>query len=365
MTYRIEVPIPNNLHFTERSLNGFIDLVNNYKDSIESLYFPLGHIDLDIDVWGIRAPNWVYPQGQVDYNAISNWENALDKLMSFTNIPVKILMNNIYHPSFYNKDHIDKIMKKLSFYRRKFNVKCIVVTDFLIIPLLQTAGFKVALSTNSHTSLNELDMALMMYNVEEIVLQRDFNRNPKRVIPFLQHRNLMDKVVLMANEGCINACPFKNSGDVEISISDVKTNDNKIHVAGCTALQNLEPWTFLTSQFLTKQMIDQFYPDIKVVKLAGRNLPVSLIKKQIQHYVDGTDHKLSDILNVYAPSDMMVSDLTDIYIKDVMTCNKECSVCRRCKLVYEDLNDKHLIKSLPDIVIESLKQNRLPPDLID
>jgi hypothetical protein len=111
-------------------------------------------------------------------------------------------------------------------------------------------------------------------------------------------------------------------------------------------------------------MIEEYYPDIKVVKLAGRNLSISEIKKQMEHYVDGRDHKLQDILNVYTPSEMVVSDLSDQYIKDVMTCNKECSVCRKCKLHYEDLNMKHKIRSIPDIVMESILSSRLPPDPI-
>lgn len=358
--YKIEVPLPNNVHFTERTINAYIDLIEKYKDHIESLYFPLGHIDDDIDVWGIRAPDWVYIDNKVNKQAVMNWENALDNIMSFTKVPVKILMNNIYNPNFYDADCMRKILQKLEFYNQKFNIKSIVVSDFLIIPILKQAGFKVTLSTNSHNSLNELDMSLMLYDIDEIVLQRDLNRNPKRTIPFLKHRDIMDKAVLMVNEGCINACPFKNAGDVEISLSDVKTRSNKIHVAGCTALQKLDPWTFLTSQFLTKEMVEQYYPEIKTIKLAGRNLDVSQIKYQLQHYVDGVDHKLSDIMNVYAHSDIKVSDLHEEYIKDVMTCNKECSVCRRCKVVYEQYNEKHAVISISDDILNSLKNSRTP-----
>lgn len=199
----------------------------------------------------------------------------------------------------------------------------------------------MTLSTNSHNSFNELDMALMMFDVDEIVLQRDLNRTPKRTLQFINSHNIMDKIILMANEGCVNACPYKNSGDVEIGISDVHSKFNHIHYTGCSALINLMPWTFLTSQFLTKEMIEQYYPDIKTIKLAGRNLDVSQIKKQLQHYIDGVDHLLSDILNVSTPSGMKVSDLNQQYIKDVMTCNKECSSCRKCEIHYKQLSHLH------------------------
>ncbi len=340
MTYNIEVPLPNNVHFTERTLSSYIDLVNKYHDHIESLYFPLGHITDDIDIWGIRAPTWVYNMnGEIDKTSILNWERALDLVIGFTKLPVKILMNNIYNPSFHNEQHLQLILKKLKYYQNKFEIKSVVVSDFLLIPFLKENGFRVTLSTNSHNSYNELDMALMLYDIDEIVLQRDLNRNPKRTIPFLEHRKLMDKTILMVNEGCINACPYKNSGDVEIGISDVKSKRNKIHTEGCTILSLHQPWTFLTSQFLTKQMIEQYYPNIKTIKLAGRNLDVSKIKKQLQHYIDGVDHQLSDILNVSAPSSMKVSNLSTQYVRDVMLCNKECTVCMKCKTYYEEIHN--------------------------
>ena len=43
-----------------------------------------------------------------------------------------------------------------------------------------------------------------------------------------------------------------------------------------------------------------------------------------------------------------------------MTCNKECSVCRRCKLVYEEHNPKHQVISLSDDIMKSLKNSHTP-----
>ena len=342
---KIEVPVPNHVHFTARTLSGFIDTLNKYKEHISCLYFPLGHIDMDIDLWGIRAPGFVYPGGVRDEQAIINWENALNQIIEFTGIPVKLLMNNIYSPDFHNDAHWAKIIKKLNFYRQRCDVRSVTVSDVSIVPKLVAEGVKIALSTNSHNSLQELDMFLMMYGsdcLDSVVLQRDLNRNPKKLKHYLdKHPDLKDKLILMVNEGCVNACIYKNSGDVEISISDVKSGENKIHVMGCTMIQKASPWLFLTSQFLTKEILEEHYSFITDIKLAGRNLGSSQIKYMLQHYVDGADKPLSEFLNVSANDALRISDLTPAYWSDVLTCNKECASCRKCETHYQQALDRN------------------------
>lgn len=337
---KIEVPIPNNVHHTERTLSGFIDTIQKYKDHISCLYFPLGHVDTDIDLWGIRAPAFVYKDGERDKKAVLNWENAVTQIIEYTGLPVKVLMNNIYSPDFYNENWA-KVMKKLDYYRKKFPVLAVTLADVVPIPKLTNEGLLVSLSTNSHNSLQELDMFLMMYGgacLHSVVLQRDLNRNPKKLQHYLsKHPELDGKVMLMVNEGCVNACIYKNSGDVEISLSDVKSGHNVIHTYGCSVLAAQTPWMFLTSQFLTKDILESHYPFIHEIKLAGRNLGSSNIKYMLQHYVDGKDLLLSEMLNVSGNDGLRVSNLTEAYWADVLSCNKECASCRKCEKHYQEI----------------------------
>jgi hypothetical protein len=342
MSYKIEVPVPNNVHFSEATLADYIDLIEDNKEHIDSLYFPLGYVDEDTNLWGIRAPSYVYPDGKLcDKRAVMNWENALAHILEFVNVPVKILMNNIYSPAFHNSEQWTKISKKLQFYRCRYEVKSVTVTDTTAMDKLIRQGFPISLSTNSHTSLQELDMLMLMEDfqyVQSITLQRDLNRNPKRLEQYIRkHPELENKIVLMVNEGCVNACVYKNSGDVEISLSDLYTGSNKIHVQGCMMIAQRQPWLFLTSQFLTKQIIDEHYPWASVIKLAGRNLPVSRIRSMLDHYIHGKDEALRELLNVSPTNDLKVSNLSTEYWSDVLTCNKECASCLKCKSHLEKL----------------------------
>jgi hypothetical protein len=341
MAYKIEVPVPNAI-LDESSLSTYIEHIDNNKEHIDCIYFPLGHVMENIDIWGIRAPTFVYNrQGNYTKENIHKWEWCLKQIIEYVDIPVKILMNNMYSRSFHEQESALLIQKKLNYYNTNFNVKSVTIADYSVIDLIKAVELPISLSTNSHNSFAELDMTLELYGsdiFQSIVIQRDLNRNPVKLNSYLERRGLHDKAVLMVNEGCINGCPYKIAGDIEIGMSDIKTKDNVIHGTGCNILKQGHAWTFLTSPFLTKQMVDEFYPKIKTIKLAGRDLPANKIKYQLRHWTTGVDIKLSKILNVFpSDSELKVSDLNEAYIKDVMTCNKECFSCRRCEHYYNSL----------------------------
>lgn len=339
--YKIEVPIPNTVHYMARTLNAFIDLCNKYREHIACLYFPLGTVHKGLEVYGIRAPEYVYRNGEFDEQAVLQWENALDQIMEFTGLPVKILCNNTYHPGFQDQDAVTKIISKLKWYASKYNVESVVIADPTLIRPLVLNDFKICLSTNSHNDFKELDMLFTVYGTDpfsSIVMQRDLNRNPKRMIGYLQQRGIFDRAILMVNEGCVMGCPYKSVGDVEISVSDVRTRQNKVHVQGCTALAQGQPWTFLTSPFLTHQMLADHYPDIRRIKLAGRDRNVSEIKRMLDHYINGTEHDLKVILNVSDPNSRATThDLSKEWQREVMSCGKECWICKSCTTEYHDL----------------------------
>lgn len=346
MAYRLEVPVPNHVHFTPRTLNAFIDKVEKVKQHVECLYFPLGHVDTDIDLWGIRVPDYVYQKDStVDKQAVLSWEHALAQVLDALNLPVKILVNNIYSTAFYDADKFSKVLRKLNYYAERHEVHSLTIADSLAIPKFGDQGYRLTLSTNSHNSLAELDMILDSHGkyIKHVTLQRDLNRNPSKVKAFFKRRDFpMSRVVLMANEGCINACPYKQSGDVEISVDQVKSKQSLIHVQGCTNLMQHHDWTFLTSQFLDRQAIHQYYPDVKIVKLAGRNLAVSVLGKMFDHWVgDSDDLPLSSLMNVAGSKSFTIKQLRDDpeYWPMVMSCNKECMACRKCQTVYDRIPD--------------------------
>ena len=104
MPYKIEVPVPNDI-LTDSALSRFIDVLDQYKENISSIYLPIGHIDNNIDLWGIRAPTFVYNEnGKENKPNIQQWESSIAEVASYTGIPIKLLMNNLYSRDLHTPD---------------------------------------------------------------------------------------------------------------------------------------------------------------------------------------------------------------------------------------------------------------------
>lgn len=340
MSYKLKFPVPNQVAENEQTLSTFIDLINQYKDHIDSLYFPLGHVDQGIELWGIRTPNFVYgEQGFLKENVL-RWENAVLEIFEFTGVPATLLLNNTYSPCFTDREALAKIAKKISFYQSRLSINSVTVSEPLLLPFLaHDLQLPVSLSTNSHASLAELDRLIGLYGdwIDKIVLNRDLNRQVKQVNRWFKSRQLLPKLILMVNEGCISHCPYKKSGDLEISIDQVQHKINRIHNIGCRNITE-SPWLFLTSQFLSKAMVEKYYPDVSLIKISGRDKPVGLLKYYLQHWVDGLDLAMHKLMNVGDLS-LTIGQLENhpSYVHDVVTCNKECFACRKCEQTYNDL----------------------------
>lgn len=340
MTYRIEFPISNYVVENEKTLSAYIDLALAYKDHISSLYFPLGHVTTALDFWGIRAPHFAYDQHNLLIREnILRWENAVQEIVGYAGLPVTILLNNTYSPHFSDPDSLALISRKLDFYRKRFTVKQVTISDTQLIPFLHDLDFSVCLSTNSHTSIPDLDRILYLNRNADfsgIVLQRDLNRRPKHVLRWFNTIPL-DNLILLVNEGCISHCPYKKAGDLEISLDQVQGKINRVHNLGCMTIGQ-DPWLFLTSPFLTKKMLESYYPNVSTIKIAGRDNSVEWLKYSLRHWVDGEDLPLSKIMNVgglpFTPGQLQQHPS---YTADVFSCNLQCFSCRKCEHVYQDL----------------------------
>jgi hypothetical protein len=291
----------------------------------------VGYLDAINGAFGIRSVDGL------DVNVV---ENIMLELFQEIKLPFKILVNDIYSEIVLNQSHL--LIKKLDYYGKLCNIKSIVVADFTILNILnkEDTEYDFCLSTNAYRNVNELFQTLMLNdedNITEIVINRDLNRDVESVKLLDKHRLTKNmKKVLMVNEGCVLNCPYRESGDIEISLS---TGHFNIHHHGCRVIKNKHPWMFLTSPFMTKSMVESSPYDNKILKIAGRNKETAYIKGIMDYYIDGTDLPLSEFNNLnQIPNISMNSlDAHDTFTKDVIDCDKVCANCRKCETIYKDL----------------------------
>ncbi len=340
-SYKMEIPLPYSAADSEKNMSKFTDTLLAHADRIANIYVPLGHVNDNVDFWGIRAPTFTRTaDGNFNKEAVLLWENALLTVPSFLNIPFKILMNNSYVPNLSKRD-VTAIKKKLEYYASHARIQSVCVNDVSLVDFIKDVGLPISLSTNSHDSFAGLDAIFTQFGIdtfESIVLARDLNRGKNKLFKYVHERGIQDRVVLMVNEGCVMSCPYKSAGDAEISLSDTRGNLHRTHVYGCSRLADRSPWLFLTSPFMTHEMLRLHAPWVRRVKLAGRDKHVGLVKKMVEHWATGADHELHKIMNVSLPNTTIKpSQLSETYMQDVMTCNKECFTCEKCKKHHETL----------------------------
>ena len=330
MALKFDLPVTFFSCSNDYQLDKFIKLVKMFDENIRTIYAPLGYIDNEHGVFGLRCLD----EGEEKVSP-TEYESKFIEICEATGKPVKILANELHAETAVNNP---LFLKKLIYLKNTINLDSVVIADPMLLPILAGAGVKATLSVNAAHNEIELAQFLSLKHsdiIREVVMYRDWNRSLKtlrRVSKIIGPE--IDKTI-MINEGCIVGCPYRTSGDIQIS--NYNNKDSKtvsVHGYGC---QVLDPWLFLTSPFLTKEMIRWDAYDGYTFKIAGRNLGAENLKVILDYYVNEIDCNVNEILNTNKLPDVRTEKLTKEFRDKVSTCDKICSRCRYCETFYENL----------------------------
>jgi hypothetical protein len=329
---KFEVPVPYSIFTGNYEFDKFLKFIKKYIDHIDSIYFPIGFLTKDEGAFGIRS---------IDGMDVDNTEQRMLELFQEIKVPYKILVNDIYNKYVLDNPHV--VCSKLDYYSKYCEIQSVVVADFTIMNLIsqQTKDYNFCLSTNAYRSINELLQLVTLNgddaNITEIVVNRDFNRDVATINLMHKSKLLKDKrKIFMINEGCVLNCPYRESGDIEISLNVGNFN---IHHHGCNVIKQKDPWLFLTAPFLTKGMIEsEPYVD-HVYKIAGRNKDTSYLASIFEYFLEDGDLRLSEYNNLNQIPEVFLNSLDahPSFVKDVMECDKICANCKKCSKFYNDV----------------------------
>jgi len=353
---KLEIPVPYSALKSEEDLDKFLSILNKYEEHIDCVYFPLGYITQTESMFGIRLAQ---ADGKYDLGRAETFLKII--LTQCKNrFKTKILLNDLYPRIALEK--WPTVEKKINYYNAIAEVSSLVVADFSVIDVAVQHGsqYNFCLSTNATTSLESLSSALLYDTndkINSIVIDRNSNRSPYKLETFRKsHRKVLKnkELILMANEGCTLYCPYKQSGDIEIQLeNDIGSMPTNVHGKGCAQIVSKDPWLFLTSPFLTREMLT--YPEYENynIKIAGRNLPPKAIKRIIEYYL-GEDNclTLADLSNIHQCPEISLSDLGQEYSDLVLDCSKGCASCLLCRRTYNKILDSKTGKSPIDSRID-------------
>uniref|UniRef100_UPI004056F3BA hypothetical protein n=1 Tax=Candidatus Electrothrix sp. TaxID=2170559 RepID=UPI004056F3BA len=175
----------------------------------------------------------------------------------------------------------------------------------------------------------------------KLTLDRALNRNLEKLtdtVQWCKKRYPEIRIELLANEGCLPFCPYRNSHDAYIALGNHEGDDNSSHLNdkfGCKQLLDKKPYKLLQSPFIRPEDIDSYLAQADLILLSGRAQGVEFLKKTISAYIAGNYKgnllELLDSMNwlsqqLYIENSALSFDFANM----LSVCNNRCKSCGFC-----------------------------------
>jgi hypothetical protein len=278
-------------------------------------------------------------------------------LKQFKTIKKYCLLNSRFiDPRAYHDPHfLSQTMDQLEFLTHHAGINGFVFSDAYFLNALSRTSRDIIPDLEAVPGINCMmdssQKAFAFFNLIEdtgfkmpgkIALDRSLNRDPARLektVREIKNRYPSMKIEVLANEGCMDLCPFKLTHDAQISFSNLglskTTHDLTNRTLGCHAYFFKNPERFFLSPFIRPEDLS-FYKDIAdTVKLCGRTLGSKFLMNCISAYRDASyDGNLLSLVDAaHWLSDHIHIDnkkLDPGFLSVLTSCSKDCRSCSTC-----------------------------------
>ncbi|MHC1789795.1 hypothetical protein [Solidesulfovibrio sp.] len=326
---------------------------------LEGMYFRLGPETPDARLPGLADP--------------SPMELAAG-LAALPDIPRFGLLNAAFHAQeVLTGDGLRDLVMLLDGYLAAGAVTGIIYADQYLLQALSDASPTVAGALSAVPSinfrLNSLERAATVIDAAcstrfrpppSVILDRDCNRRPDQLAAMaegLRREWPGLRLGLMANEGCLYACPYKAAHDAHIALSRLaacRVGPELNRDLGCLRLLAGEPGRMLASPFVRPEDVHHFEGVVDFFKICGRSRTAGDLRTIVAAYLDGryagnllwlldTQEILSDR---YALDN---ESLPDDFFAQTAGCDRRCRRCGYCAALAGRLVSQRA-PSLPDYV---------------
>jgi len=351
---KLSVPfIPDEpyIHFLEKNVLG-----------LESIYFPL-------------------PSGPVLDSRIRLKEAGTDEvareLKQFKNIRKYCLLNSRFiHPHAYHDPHfLNRTMDRLELLALDAGMTGFVFSDAYFLNALSRTNRDIIADLEAVPGINcMMDSSEKAFAFFDLIEQAGFKLPGKIALDRSLNRNLVQfektaleikgrypsiKIEILANEGCIDLCPFKLTHDAQISFSNLglskTTHDLTNRTLGCHAYFFKNPERFFKSPFIRPEDLSAYKNLADTVKLCGRTLGAKFLMNCITAYRDASydgnlfllmdaAHWLSDLIHLDNKK------LDPGFMSVLTSCSKDCRNCSICSdlLLTTSMHKPFKIKAYED-----------------
>ena len=148
------------------------------------------------------------------------------------------------------------------------------------------------------------------------------------------------KLTLLANEGCLDRCPFKLAHDAQIAFANTGCIANETRATnqehGCIRELGAQPAKLFKSPFIRPEDLQQYEGMVEVIKLCGRTLGPAFLQRVVRGYAErryaGNLLELMDTMEwlakrLYVANEELPAD----FWNRLTSCDKNCHNCSYCR----------------------------------
>jgi len=274
-----------------------------------------------------------------------------------------LLNSRFHHPSLYSdKAALQKIIRALDALLAADALHGITIVDFYLLQALSDISPETCSQLEAVPGVNCMldSFATLQAFLGAIAntgfkpptklnLDRSLNRNlPALATISRQCRRHYPgvKLTLLANEGCLDRCPFKLAHDAQIAFANTGLIANETHVTnqelGCIRILSESPAELFKSPCIRPEDLHYYEGMVEVIKLCGRTLGPGFLQRVVRAYAtrryEGNLLDLMDTMEWLAKRLHVANEeLPGDFLDRLTGCDKNCQACGYCGELLEKI----------------------------
>ena len=273
------------------------------------------------------------------------------------NISRKYLLMNSRahtHAAYFEPSALKQVLSSLTAMIESGVVHGIVFADAYYLQALSDAGPDVATRLEAVPSINHMldtfdRVASLMDFIAStrfalpgtLILDRSLNRRMEALAELAsrcrEHYPGI-KIELLANEGCLDHCPFKLTHDCHIALVNMGAvlDTHAINrELGCMRTLQRNPALLFRSPFIRPEDVATYEPIVDVLKICGRTLGAPFVTKVLDAHLKRTfSGNLIELMDAMEPAAQWLhvdnASLPRDFLHHLNHCSRECRSCTYC-----------------------------------
>jgi hypothetical protein len=268
-----------------------------------------------------------------------------------------LLNSRFHHPRLYgDKAALHKIITALDALLAAGALHGITIVDFYLLQALSDTSPETCAQLEAVPGVNcMLDSFARIQAYCDAITRTAFKPPAKLNLDRSLNRNLPEladisqkcrrhypgvKLTLLANEGCLDRCPFKLAHDAQIAFANTGLIANETHAfnqeLGCIRELAAHPEELFKSPFIRPEDLHHYEGMVEVIKLCGRTIGPTFLQRVMQAYAarryEGNLLDLMDTMEWLAKRLHVANEgLPADFLTRLSSCDKNCRACLYCR----------------------------------